>query len=135
MRHPIPDQATLRIRITCGEDIAIGQGKADLLEGILEAGSISGGARRLGMSYRKAWLLVDEMNRCFREPVVVATKGGPRGGGTLLTPIGREALGRYRVIQKHALATIEEELTEFRQLLMPVPGDRPSAATLRSPAR
>jgi molybdate transport system regulatory protein len=118
MRHGAPDQATLRIRITCGEDIAIGQGKADLLQGILETGSISGGARKLGMSYRKAWLLVDEMNRCFCEPVVVATKGGSGGGGALLTPVGIEALDRYRIIQKHAMAAIETELKEFRQLFL-----------------
>ncbi len=118
MRHPNPEEATLRIRITCGEDIAIGQGKADLLQGILETGSISGGARKLGMSYRKAWLLVDEMNRCFREPVVVATKGGPRGGGALLTDLGREALDRYREIQTHAMASIAQELREYRRLLV-----------------
>ena len=116
MRHA--QEATIRIRITRGEDIAIGQGKADLLEGILETGSISGGARKLGMSYRKAWLLVDEMNRCFREPVVVATKGGPQGGGAVLTPTGREALARYRTIQKHAEAAIAAELKAFRSLLL-----------------
>lgn len=118
MRHPHPEEATLRIRITCGEDIAIGQGKADLLQGIAETGSISGGARKLGMSYRKAWLLVDEMNRCFREPVVVASKGGPRGGGALLTDLGREALDRYRAIQVHALASIAQELRAYRRLLV-----------------
>jgi molybdate transport system regulatory protein len=118
LRRARADEATIRIRITYGEDIAIGQGKADLLQGILETGSISGGARKLGMSYRKAWLLVDEMNRCFLEPVVVAMKGGPQGGGTRLTPIGREALDRYRVIQKHAMAAIEAELKEFRRLFL-----------------
>jgi molybdate transport system regulatory protein len=116
--HPTAEEATIRIRITCAGEIAIGQGKADLLEGILETGSISGGARKLGMSYRKAWLLVDEMNRCFREPVVVATKGGPQGGGAVLTPLGQEALARYRVIQTHAKAAIETELKEYRRLLL-----------------
>ena len=117
MRHP--QDAAIRIRITRGEDIAIGQGKADLLESVLETGSISGAARRQGMSYRKAWLMVDEMNRCFREPVVVATKGGPQGGGAVLTDTGREALSRYRIIQKHAEAAIEAELKAFRDLLLP----------------
>ena len=70
------------------------------------------------MSYRKAWLLVDEMNRCFRTPVVLATKGGPQGGGAVLTPVGKEALQRYRVIQRHAMGAIEKELKEFRRLLL-----------------
>ncbi len=129
MKHPAPDQATLRIRITCGDDIAIGQGKADLLQGVRETGSIAGAARRMGMSYRKAWLLLDEMNRCFREPVVVAVKGGPSGGGAVLTPLGQEALDRYRIIQQHARAAIEQELAAYRQLLrVKQPGPaRPSA--------
>ncbi len=117
MKHLAPDQATLRIRITCGDDIAIGQGKADLLEGVRETGSIAGAARRMGMSYRKAWLLLDEMNRCFREPVVIAAKGGPNGGGAVLTPLGREALDRYRTIQRNARAAIEQDLEAYRQLL------------------
>ncbi len=110
-------ETSLRIRIACGEDIAIGHGKADLLEGIRATGSISGAARGLGMSYRKAWLLVDEMNRSFREPVVVASKGGPPGGGAVLTPLGAEALRRYRAIQKAALEAIEGDLKAFRRLL------------------
>ena len=108
----------IRIGIPSGDHYAMGPGKADLLEAILETGSISAAGRKLNMSYRRAWLLVDEMNRCFREPVVVATKGGPQGGGAVLTPTGREALARYRTIQKHALAAITAELKAFRSLLL-----------------
>ena len=108
----------VRIGIPLGDSYAMGPGKADLLDAIHATGSISAAGRKLGMSYRRAWLLVDEMNRCFREPVVVATKGGPQGGGAVLTPTGREALARYRTIQKHALAAITAELKAFRSLLL-----------------
>ena len=77
-----------RLRIHRGDDIAVGPGKVDLLEAIGATGSISGAARSLGMSYRRAWLLVDTMNRCFRTPVVQAEAGGKRGGGAQLTPLG-----------------------------------------------
>ena len=77
-----------RLRIRRGDDIAVGPGKIDLLEAIDAAGSITAAARSLGMSYRRAWLLVDTMNRCFRTPVVDAEAGGKRGGGARLTRLG-----------------------------------------------
>ena len=110
--------ATLRIRITWGENIAIGQGKADLLEAIVRSGSISAAARALGMSYRKAWLLVDEMNQCFRSPVVVTAKGGTRGGGAQVTTLGLEALARFRKIQAQAAEAIAPEVEAFRTHLL-----------------
>lgn len=110
--------ATIRIRIAFHENIAIGQGKADLLEAIHRTGSISGAARDLAMSYRKAWLLVDEMNQCFRSPVVLAIKGGLRGGGAQVTPLGLEALARFRQIQAKASAAIEADVRQFRKKLL-----------------
>jgi molybdate transport system regulatory protein len=110
--------ASIRIRIAFGEHIAMGQGKADLLEAIGRTGSISAAARELEMSYRKAWLLVDEMNQCFRTPVVVAAKGGPRGGGAQVTPLGEEALARFRQIQAKASAAIEADVRDFRKSLL-----------------
>jgi molybdate transport system regulatory protein len=110
--------ASIRIRIASGEDIAMGQGKADLLEAIGQAGSISAAARQLDMSYRKAWLMVDEMNQCFRSPVVLAAKGGPQGGGARLTPIGEEALNRFREIQAKAAAAIATDVRAFRKRLL-----------------
>ncbi len=77
-----------RLRVTSGDDIAVGPGKIDLLEAIAKSGSITAAAKDLGMSYRRAWLLVDTMNRCFKSPVVDAEAGGRRGGGTALTPLG-----------------------------------------------
>jgi len=113
--------ASIRIRILCGEEIAMGQGKADLLEAIGECGSISAAGRKLGLSYRKAWLMVDEMNRCFTSPVVETTKGGTRGGGARVSEVGREALKQYRVLQAKARMAVEEDLDRFRRLLANVP--------------
>ncbi len=90
----------------------MGPGQADLLEAIGSAGSISAGARSMRMSYRRAWLLVDTMNSCFRSPLVTTEKGGPEGGGASLTPLGRDVLRSYR-----ALAARVE--TEFAPLLRP----------------
>ena len=83
-----------RLRIHRGDDIAVGPGKVELLEAIGATGSISGAARSLGMSYRRAWLLVDTMNRCFEEAVVTAETGGSRGGGARITPLGEEVVRR-----------------------------------------
>jgi molybdate transport system regulatory protein len=115
----LPSQAvTIRIRIAVGGNIAIGQGKADLLEAISRTGSISAAARELAMSYRKAWLLVDEMNQCFRSPVVLAAKGGLRGGGAQVTTLGLEALARFRQIQAKASAAIEADVRQLRKKLL-----------------
>ncbi len=91
-----------RFRISAGNDIAVGPGKIDLLEAIDATGSITAAARLLGMSYRRAWLLVDTMNRCFRTPVVEAEAGGKRGGGARLTKLGTEVIERYRRIERRA---------------------------------
>jgi molybdate transport system regulatory protein len=106
-----------RLRITRGDDIAVGPGKIDLLEAIGRTGSITAAARALGMSYRRAWLLVDTMNRCFREPVVETEAGGKRGGGTRLTATGAEALRRYRSVEKRAARAAATELEALRRLL------------------
>jgi len=118
MTRSTPQAATIRIRIAVGENIAIGQGKADLLEVIGRTGSIAAAARELGMSYRKAWMLVDEMNQCFASPVVVAAKGGPGGGGAQVTPTGQEALARFREIQGRASSAIEDQVRAFRKRLL-----------------
>lgn len=99
-----------RLRILHGDDIAVGPGKVDLLEAIRATGSITAAARSLGMSYRRAWLLVDTMNRCFRKPVVEAEAGGKRGGGSVLTPLGEEIVTRYRAAQAKAESAAHGEL-------------------------
>ncbi len=113
---PTPS-TSIRIRIVSGEHIAMGQGKADLLEAIGRTGSIAAAARDLDMSYRKAWLLVDEVNQCFAAPVVLPSKGGAQGGGAQVTPLGREALARYRAMQVQAACAIAEAAQEFQELL------------------
>lgn len=86
----------MKAQIVCGDEFAIGPGKADLLAAISTEGSISAAGRRLGLSYRRTWLMVDTMNRCWREPLVSTAHGGKQGGGARLTPFGETILARYR---------------------------------------
>jgi molybdate transport system regulatory protein len=117
-RHAV---APAKLRILFGPEIAMGPGKADLLEAIRDTGSISAAGRRLGMSYRRAWMLVDTMNRCFREPLVATGTGGPRGGGAVLTPFGLEALARFRALERAARAAL---VADFAALLADTPALR-----------
>jgi molybdate transport system regulatory protein len=91
--------ATLTIRIDFGAFGYLGPGKIALMELISKHGSISAAGREMGMSYRRAWLLVDEINRIFREPLVAKQMGGSGGGGARLTKLGRDVVGRYRAIE------------------------------------
>jgi molybdate transport system regulatory protein len=106
-----------RLRIKRGPDIAVGPGKIDLLEAIAKTGSITAAARSLGMSYRRAWVLVDTMNRCFKKPVVETESGGQRGGGTRLTDTGAKALRRYRKVERLAARAGATELRALQRLL------------------
>lgn len=94
--------AQFRLRIKYGEEIALGPGKIAILEAIADTGSISAAGRKLGMSYRRAWLLVDQMNQYFKAPVVRAATGGMQGGGTVLTPMGLEVISLYRTIEQQS---------------------------------
>jgi molybdate transport system regulatory protein len=100
-----------------GSEIAMGPGKSELLAAIAETGSISASAKRLGMSYRRAWLLVDTMNRCFREPLVVSATGGTGGGGAHVTDFGRRVLARFRAMQARVDRALDPELARFSELL------------------
>ena len=106
-----------RLRIVLGDDIAIGPGKVDLLEAIGANGSITAAARALGMSYRRAWLLVDTMNRCFETPVATTEAGGVSGGGTRLTAAGTEVVRRYRSIEAKAAKAGVADLAALIALL------------------
>jgi molybdate transport system regulatory protein len=86
----------LRLRILLDGGAMLGPGKADLLEGIRATGSIAAAGRRMGMSYKRAWMLVEEMNAAFAEPVVASIRGGAKGGGAQLTGRGEEVLRLYR---------------------------------------
>jgi molybdate transport system regulatory protein len=103
----------LTLRVDFGTDRAIGPGKVLLLEAIRDTGSISQAGRSLGMSYRRAWLLVDDMNRCFREPVVIAQPGGSQGGGAALTAFGEKVVQRYRTIETQATAATKPQLHDL----------------------
>lgn len=105
------------LRILFGAVIAMGPGKADLLAAIGRTGSISGAAREMGMSYRRAWLLVDAMNRAFRAPLVEASAGGQRGGGAQVTELGFDVLRRYRDMEEKAAVCVAEEMKQFSELL------------------
>ncbi len=106
-----------KVRVMFGAEIAIGPDKAELLEAIAATGSISASAKRLGMSYRRAWLLVDTMNRCFREPVVASATGGSGGGGAGVTAFGRRVLQRYRAMCARIDRALDPELDRFTELL------------------
>jgi molybdate transport system regulatory protein len=113
-----------RLRILLGEAIALGPGKAALLATIASTGSISAAARAMGMSYRRAWILVDEMNRAFRAPVVASEAGGRRGGGAIVTALGHDVLVRYRRMEEMATHTLAKEISAFRRLLRPDKNNR-----------
>jgi|SRR5271155_5277950 len=98
--------------------LAIGPGKVALLEAIALTGSITSSAKKLGMSYRRAWLLVDETNRCLVRPAVQTAAGGQRGGGTSLTPVGVELIRRYRALERQIGVAVAGKL---KSLLRTIP--------------
>jgi molybdate transport system regulatory protein len=109
----------LKIHIPYGDESAIGSGKADLLEAIGRTGSISAAARDMGMSYRRAWDLVDTMNHSFMQPLVETATGGSHGGGAKVTDFGLEVLRRYRQLEAKANAAVMPELEALSALLRP----------------
>jgi len=106
-----------QIRIMFRKAIAMGPGKADLLRAIETTGSISAAARKLGMSYRRAWLLVDTMNQCFKSPLVETLTGGQHGGGARVTELGQDVLRRYVEMEAKAAESVKDELTQFARLM------------------
>ena len=92
----------IQLRILLTAETVLGPGKADLLEGVQETGSIAAASRRMGMSYKRAWYLIDTMNSYFKAPLVVSTKGGKAGGGAKLTATGSDVLKRYRRMEADA---------------------------------
>ena len=110
-------RARLILDTAQGEEIAMGPGKAELLEAIAETGSISAAARKMGMSYRRAWLLVDTMNRCFKTALVSSSAGGTQGGGASLTPLGGEVLAIYQKLEDSLEAAAQQQATALRKLL------------------
>jgi molybdate transport system regulatory protein len=103
----------LTLRILGGAVAAMGPGKAELIERIDRSGSISAAAREMGMSYRRAWQLVESLNRAFREPVVETATGGLRGGGARATPFGLRAAADFRAMEHKASRAIAGDLRRY----------------------
>ena len=125
VRHP--ERLGLHLRVVLGGAVALGPGKAELLQGIAETGSIAAAGRRMGMSYKRAWSLAEEMNAMFAGPLVEAAKGGAGGGGAALTPLGARVLAAYRRIEGAAAVAGESDLAELQAALR-VPARREPAA-------
>jgi molybdate transport system regulatory protein len=120
------------LRVTIGNNSFLGPGKVRLLELIDETGSISAAARLLDMSYRRAWLLADSLNKDFREPVLSSAVGGHHGGGAALTPFGREVVTRYRRMETRARAAIAADVGALRAKAR---GGRAPVTAPRRPSR
>lgn len=109
--------AKFRMRVSVGDEIAIGPGKISLLEAIMATGSIVAAAKSLDMSYRRAWLLLDEMNRTLKEPVVDSARGGAFRGGSQVTETGLELIALYRQIEKKAAESCSDDLKRLLALV------------------
>lgn len=118
MQHP---EIQCRVRVARGVDIAVGPGKMELLEAIRDAGSISGGARRMGMSYRRAWMLVETMNSCFTQPLVATSTGGRAGGGAKVTEQGETVLRIYAAMMAEVEAVAQRHLQPLLPSLVSKP--------------
>ena len=119
LRHP--DRLGLHLRVVLEGGIAIGPGRADLLQAIRDTGSISAAGRSLAMSYKRAWDLVEEMNASFASPVVSTSTGGAAGGGSRLTGVGEAVLAAYRRIEAVTAEAAAADLRELSVLLAPRP--------------
>lgn len=134
MRLAIPDQVPdiadmeqeprrprLRIRIVFGEAEMIGPGKAELLERIDRTGSIAAAGREMGMSYKRAWELVGTLNAMFRDPLVERVRGGPGGGGAVLTETGRQVVMQYRAFEHETAEAGASRLAALSDMLRDIP--------------
>lgn len=111
-----------RFRVQVKHAVAIGPGKADVLQGIAETGSIAEAGRRLGMSYQRAWSLVRAMNQDFVAPLVAAQRGGSAGGGASLTETGQQVLRAYRAVERDAERAVARRLPVLLALIRPEAG-------------
>lgn len=112
------------LRLYFSETEMLGPGKAALLEGIARTGSISAAGRELGMSYKRAWMLVETMNAMFRDPLVASARGGPGGGGATLTETGARALSLYRGIEAASVAANADRIAALKAMLGDLSGGK-----------
>jgi molybdate transport system regulatory protein len=116
--------AKIKLSIVFESGARIGPGKAKLLESIRDTGSISAAARDMGMSYKRAWLLVESINAAFASPAVTAATGGTGGGGTILTPFGLELLERYRRMQSATESATADDVAALDRVALPDAGPK-----------
>jgi len=117
VRKSLPPRLVPRLRVMKGDDVLLGPGKADLLDGIESHGSLREAAGALGMSYMRAWKLVKAMNDGFREPLVLFRRGGPARGGAELTEAGRAALRLYRLMESESLRASQRGWKQLLKLV------------------
>ena len=117
------ENESMRFRVQIKHAVAIGPGKADVLEGIAQTGSIAETGRQLRMSYQRVWSLVAAMNQDFVEPLVLTQRGGADGGGAHLTEMGQRVLEVYRAIERYAERAIAKRLPELTKLIRPNAGE------------
>jgi len=110
-------KTSLHLRLDFGGERSLGPGKVRLLELIDETGSISAAGRALKMSYRQAWLLIDELNRMFREPLVTSQIGGGGGGGAAVTKAGASVIRHYRDMERRATGASSSDIRTIKRLL------------------
>jgi molybdate transport system regulatory protein len=116
--------ASLRLRLVFGDRLVLGPGRAELLSGIAETGSIAAAGRAMGMSYKRAWSLVDEMNAAFREPLVARARGGAGGGGAVVTETGFAVLTAYRSMVSATERACAADVARLGLLLTDVAGGK-----------
>ena len=105
-----------RIRLDYGEGVVLGPGKAELMERIVATGSIAAAGREMGMSYKRAWQLVEALNTMFRDPLVLSSRGGAKGGGAALTEAGEQVLKAYRDLEEASKTASSQSLAALKAL-------------------
>lgn len=129
MARPTPratsrPRRVIRPRVHLREQVAVGPGKIDLLKQVDATHSISGAARAMAMSYKRAWQLIGTLNAMFRAPLVDSTRGGPGGGGAVLTETGRTVLSLYRAFEADAAEAGAPRLDALHALLRDIPEEK-----------
>lgn len=119
-----PVKPAARLRLVLSREVAFGPGKADILQGVRETGSIAAAGRRLHMSYKRAWSLVETMNGNFRAPLVESTRGGATGGGAALTSAGEQVLAHYRSLERQALSAGADDIAALEAMLSDMSGEK-----------
>jgi len=117
MKRSRASRPLVRPRLYFGSELSLGPGKIDLLRKVGECGSISAAARALGIPYKRAWLLIDSLNRGCPSPVLTTAIGGQRGGGAQLTPLGEALIAAYEALEEKLNSAARGELAALQKML------------------